>query len=389
MRVLPHIGQSCLPSPGGACLPASASRAAASSAAPPPADRPVSSGTGDFLKEGGNWESYTLPRSSSGLKLPSQMPPTESETDKERADTVRQLGSSLPRRTKRFSGKLSANNEDDTGLFPAAEGCVTEEPLPPEAGSSASLTEGSAGEQSSGVGGTRRGNLESSLLNADRGSKAREQHLKHAAKVLNGESEASVLSHRELSPHKNRLLSPLRCSAPTSLHNSLAKPQRQSKCFESGSLQSSASQNVLRSLDVRNITDPSFSRTTRFRAVKVDSTGKRSDIISKVEARDITEMANRASKEPVGFVNNIGFLASLARSASRDSLQSARGAGRLRTSGIGLSTNLEHFQEESLRRSSPQSETTEFFLVSICLSVCSASYPCSDSGYFVFCLHVK
>lgn len=36
-------------------------------------------------------------------------------------------------------------------------------------------------------------------------------------------------------------------------------------------------------------------------------------------------MANRASKEPVGFVNNIGFLASLARSASRDSLQSARG----------------------------------------------------------------
>ncbi|XP_060262752.1 AN1-type zinc finger protein 4 isoform X7 [Ovis aries] len=368
LRVLPHIGQSCLPSPGGACLPASASRAAASSAAPPPADRPVSSVTGDFLKEGGNWESYTLPRSSSGLKLPSQMPPTESETDKERADTVRQLGSSLPRRTKRFSGKLSANNEDDTGLFPAAEGCVTEEPLPPEAGSSASLTEGSAGEQSSGVGGTRRGNLESSLLNADRGSKAREQHLKHAAKVLNGESEASVLSHRELSPHKNRLLSPLRCSAPTSLHNSLAKPQRQSKCFESGSLQSSASQNVLRSLDVRNITDPSFSRTTRFRAVKVDSTGKRSDIISKVEARDITEMANRASKEPVGFVNNIGFLASLARSASRDSLQSARGAGRLRTSGIGLSTNLEHFQEESLRRSSPQSETTEFFLENVLIT---------------------
>ena len=100
-------------------------------------------------------------------------------------------------------------------------------------------------------------------------------------------------------------------------------------------------------------------------------------------------MANRASKEPVGFVNNIGFLASLARSASRDSLQSARGAGRLRASGVGLSANLQHFQEESLRRSSPQLETTEFFLVSICLSMCSASYPCSDSGYFVFCLHVK
>ncbi|XP_059755229.1 AN1-type zinc finger protein 4 isoform X5 [Balaenoptera ricei] len=103
-------------------------------------------------------------------------------------------------------------------------------------------------------------------------------------------------------------------------------------------------------------------KTTRFRAVKVDSPGKRSDIISKVEARDITEMANKATKEPVGCVNNIGFLASLARSASRDSLQSTRGAGRLRTSGIGLFTNLQHFQEESLRKSSPQLEPTEFFL---------------------------
>ncbi|XP_040098758.1 AN1-type zinc finger protein 4 isoform X2 [Oryx dammah] len=362
LRVLPHIGQSCLPSPGNTRLPDSASCAVSSSAALPPADRPISSITSDFLKEGGNWESYTLPHSSSGLKLPSQRPHTEFETDKELADTLRHLGSSLPRRTKPFSGKLSSNNEDDTGLFPPSEGCVTEEPLLPEAGSSASLTEGNAGEQSGGVGGTRKGNLESSLLNGDRGSKAKEQHLKHAAKVLNGESEASVLSHHELSPHKNRLLSPLRCSAPTSLHNSLAKPQRQSKCFQSGSLQSSASHNVLRSLDVRNITDSSFSRTTRFRAVKVDSTGKRSDIISKVEARDITEMANRASKEPVGFVNNIGFLASLAQSASRDSLQSARGAGRLRTSGTGLSTNLQHFEEERLRRSSPQLETTECFL---------------------------
>ena len=390
LRVLPHIGQSCLPSPGSTHLPDLASSAVSSLAALPAADRPVSSITSDLLKEGENWESYALSHSSSGFRLPSQMPHMEFETDKELADAVLHLGSSLPRRTKHFPGSLSSNNEDDTVLFPTSEECVTEESLPPEVGSSASITEGNAGEQSSGVGGMRKVNPEPCLINGDKGSKAKEQHLKHAAKVWNGESvEASVLSRRELSPHKNRLLSPLRCSAPTSLHNSLAKPQRQSKCFESGSLQSSASQNLLRSLDVRNTCDSSFSRTTRFRAVKVDSTGKRSDIISKVEARDITEMANRASKEPVGFVNNIGFLASLARSASRDSLQSARGAGRLRASGVGLSANLQHFQEESLRRSSPQLETTEFFLVSICLSMCSASYPCSDSGYFVFCLHVK
>lgn len=230
-------------------------------------------------------------------------------------------------------------------------------------GSFASCTEGNADEQSSGLEGTRKVNREFLLTNDDKGLKATEQHLKHVARVLSGESvETTVLNNRELSPHKNRLLSPLRCSAPMALHNSLVKPQRRSKCFESGNLQSSASQNVLRSLDVRNITDSSFSRTTRFRAVKVDSPGKRSDIISKVEARDITEMANKASKEPVGCVNNIGFLASLARSASRDSLQSTRGAGRLRTSGTGLSTKLQHFQEESLRKSSPQLEPSEFFL---------------------------
>ncbi|XP_055281206.1 AN1-type zinc finger protein 4 isoform X2 [Moschus berezovskii] len=359
LRVLPHIGQSCLPSPGNTYLPDLASSAVSSLAALPPADRPVSSITSDFLKEDDNWESYTLSHSSSGFKLPSQIPRMEFETDKELADTILHLESSLPRRTKHFSGNLSSNNEDDTVLFPTSEECVTEESLLPEVGSFASITEGNADKQSSGIEGTRKVNPEFSFIIGDKGLKAKEQHLKHVAKVLNGES---VLNHHELSPHKNRLLSPLRCSAPMSLHNSLAKPQRQSKCFESGSLQSSASQNVLRSLDVRNITDSSFSRTTRFRAVKVDSPGKRSDIISKVEARDITEMANRASKEPVGFVNNIGFLASLARSASRDSLQSARGAGRLRTSGIGLSTNLQHFQEESLRKSSPQLETTEFFL---------------------------
>nr|XP_025140723.1 AN1-type zinc finger protein 4 isoform X2 [Bubalus bubalis] len=363
LRVLPHIGQACLPSAGNTHLPDLASSAVSSLAALPAADRPVSSITSDLPKEDENWESYTLSHSSSGFRRPSQVPHVEFETDKELADAVLHLGSSLPRRTKHFPGSLSSNNEDDAVLFPTSEECVTEESLPPEVGSSASITEGNAGEQSSGVGGTRKVNPESSLINGDEGSKAKEQHLKHAARVLHGESvEASVLSRHELRPHKNRLLSPLRCSAPMSLHNSLAKPQRQSKCCESGSLQSSASQNLLRSLDVRNTSDSSFSRTTRFRAVKVDSTGKRSDIISKVEARDITEMANRASKEPVGFVNNIGFLALLARRASRDSLQSARGAGRLRTSGIGLSTNLQHFQEESLRKSSPQLETTEFFL---------------------------
>uniref|UniRef100_A0A8D1X5M4 Uncharacterized protein n=1 Tax=Sus scrofa TaxID=9823 RepID=A0A8D1X5M4_PIG len=360
LRVLPHIGQSCLPSPRNACLHDSTSNAISSLGTLPPADRPISSIASDFLKEDDNWESNTLSHSNSGFKLPPEICHTESESDKELADSVAHLGLSLPRRTKLFSGNFPPNNEDDTVLFSTSEECVTEESLLPEVGSFASCTEGNADEQSSGLEGTRKVNREFLLTNDDKGLKATEQHLKHVARVLSGESvETTVLNNRELSPHKNRLLSPLRCSAPMALHNALVKPQRRSKCFESGNLQSSASQNVLRSLDVRNITDSSFSRTTRFRAVKVDSPGKRSDIISKVEARDITEMANKASKEPVGCVNNIGFLASLARSASRDSLQSTRGAGRLRTSGTGLSTKLQHFQEESLRKSSPQLEPSE------------------------------
>ncbi|XP_014644478.1 PREDICTED: AN1-type zinc finger protein 4 isoform X2 [Ceratotherium simum simum] len=364
LRVLPHIGQSCLPSPGNTYRPEMSSNAISSLATMPPADRPIPSVASDFLKEFDNWESNTLSHSNSGTKLPPQLPHKEFENDKELADSILHLGLSLPRRTKQFSGNLSSNNEDDAVLFPTSQECVTEESLLPEVGSFASFTEGNTDEQSSGLEGTRKVNPEFLLTNGDKGMKDTEQHLKRVARVLSGESvETTVLNHRELSPHKNRLLSPLRCSTPMSLHNSLVKPQRQSKYFESGNLQSSASQNVLRSLDVRNITDSSFSRTTRFRAVKVDSPGKRSDIISKVEARDITEVANKASKEPVGCVNNIDFLASLARSASRDSLQSTRGAGRLRTSGIGLSANFQHFQEESLRQSSPQLEPTEFFLM--------------------------
>ncbi|XP_027451234.1 AN1-type zinc finger protein 4 isoform X2 [Zalophus californianus] len=364
LRVLPHIGQSCLPSPENAYLPETSSNAVSSLATLPPADRPMSSIASDFLKEDDNWESNILSHSNNSIKLPPQIPPMELENDKELADSVLHLGSSLPRWTKHFSGNLSSNNEDDTVLFSTSEECVTEESLLPEVGSFATFTEGNTDEQSSGLEVTQKVNSEFLLTNDDKGLKAAEQHLKHFARMLSGESvETTVLNHRELSPHKNRLLSPLRCSPPVSLHNSLVKSQRQSKCFESGNLQSSASQNVLQSLDVRNITDCSFSRTTRFRAVKVDSPGKRSDIISKVEARDITEMANKASKEPVGCVNNIGFLASLARSASRDSLQSTHGAGRLRTSGIGLSTSLQHFQEEDLRKNSPQLEPTDFFLM--------------------------
>nr|XP_028682134.1 AN1-type zinc finger protein 4 isoform X2 [Macaca mulatta] len=355
LRVLPNIGQSCLPAFGNAYLPEISRNGVSSLATQLPAERSMSSITGEFLKENNSWETNTLSHSSSNVKLPPQIPHLELGNDQELADSVLHLGSSLPRQTKHFLGNLPSSNENT--VLPSEE-CVIEESLLPEVGSLASFADGNADEQSSGLEDACKVNPELLLTNADKGLKAPEQHLKHAAGVLSGESvETSVLNYRELSPHKNRLLSPLRCSAPMSLHNSLVKPQRQSKCFEFGKLQPSS-----RSLDVQNITDCSSSRTPRFQGVKVDSPGKRSDVISKVEARDITEMANKASKEPVDCVNNINFLASLARSTSRDRLQSTRGAGRPQTSGIGLSTNLQHFQEENLRKSSPQLEHPEVFL---------------------------
>ncbi|KYO25146.1 AN1-type zinc finger protein 4 isoform B [Alligator mississippiensis] len=103
-------------------------------------------------------------------------------------------------------------------------------------------------------------------------------------------------------------------------------------------------------------------RTTRFRSVEVDSPGKRPDVISKMEARDIIEVVNKTSKEPVGSVSNLGFLTLLSRSTSRESLQNSCGTGRFRTSGIALPTNVQRFQEESFRKTSPPNEAAEYFL---------------------------
>ncbi|XP_012786235.2 AN1-type zinc finger protein 4 isoform X1 [Ochotona princeps] len=352
LRVLPHIGQSCLPS-GNTNAPDVSGEGIASLGPQPPAESALPS-----IAREGKWESTSPPaHASSNVKLPPQLPHFEFEKDEELAESVLRLGSALPRRTKH----LPSNSEDDPVLFPTSKEWLTEDSLLPEVEALDSLAQGNAEGTSRGREGAEKGSSEFLLTNVGKGLKATEQCLKQATRVLSGESADTGVLNRELSPPKGRLLSPLRCPAPVSLHDALGKPQRLVKCFEPGNLQSPASQSVLRSLEPRNTTD-TFCRTTRFRAVKVDSPGKRPDIISKVEARGITEMANKASREPVGSVNNIGFLASLARSASRDSLQSTCGAGRHRAPAAGLPATLPHFQEESLRRNSPQLEPTEYFL---------------------------
>ncbi|KAE8280640.1 AN1-type zinc finger protein 4 [Larimichthys crocea] len=77
------------------------------------------------------------------------------------------------------------------------------------------------------------------------------------------------------------------------------------------------------------------SHPPRLRGVKVESPGKRPELISKREARGITKLANQACKEPLGSLNNAELLASLSTRAP-DSSNSRDGLGE----GLGLALAL-------------------------------------------------
>uniref|UniRef100_A0A8D0HPV9 AN1-type domain-containing protein n=1 Tax=Sphenodon punctatus TaxID=8508 RepID=A0A8D0HPV9_SPHPU len=365
LRVLPHIGQSFLPPPGNVYPSESSQSALSALATLATAGRTMPSIASDFLKEDVNWESASQSQSIGSIRLPPKISRVELENAKLPTNNIISAVPALPTGSERAPENVSSTNEEDPVLYPNltnVELCVTEEKLIPETDAFTLLAEASTTEPYSELYGVGKVNPELGLLDGDKESNIVEHHSKPITKILSSAAmEAGLLNTRELSPQKTTLLSPLRYSAQMTQHSPL-KPQSQSKCFEVGNLRPAASPNVLQSLEVRNVVDTTFSRTNRFRGVKVDSSGKRPDIISKMEARDITEVANKASKEPVGSVNNLGFLASLARSTSRDSLQSSCGTGRFRTSGIALPTNLQHFQEESFRKTSSPNDTPEYFL---------------------------
>nr|XP_044993114.1 AN1-type zinc finger protein 4 [Jaculus jaculus] len=304
LRVLPHIGQSCLPSPGSAHHPETSRNVVAGSATHSAADRPTASLRSDPLKQEDNWETYkSLPHP--GGSSSRQPPKAHTELQpKELADSAH-----LPRWTKHFPGNSPPReDQDDAVLLPTSEEGVPKDSPLPEVGPLAACAEGHASEPSGGF-----------------EPHAHGRGLRAAARALGEVVDAGL---------KRRLLSPLR---PAGLP---ALPAPASASAPLGSLRPTA--------------EPPFSRTARFRGVKVDSPGKRPDVISKVEARDITEMANKACKEPVGCVNNSGLLASLTRSSSRDGAgaHSTRGP-RLRPSGIPLPL-----------QSSPAAEHADGFLSS-------------------------
>ncbi|XP_052428113.1 AN1-type zinc finger protein 4-like [Carassius gibelio] len=113
---------------------------------------------------------------------------------------------------------------------------------------------------------------------------------------------------------------------------------------------SSPSQALLRASNSPSVPVSSPSRTTSVCGLKVD---KHSEVISKSEARDITKMANKATKEPLGSVSNAELLASLAGGGGQEALAGPFALGRLCATAAPLPTNIHLLQKDLLRRISP------------------------------------
>ncbi|XP_069466652.1 AN1-type zinc finger protein 4 isoform X2 [Ambystoma mexicanum] len=360
LRVLPHIGQTCPPAPGASLQ--SSQKALSTLTTVTSATRTMASISNDYLNKDENWESPILSPSSIGL------PPKISRMEIESSSIHK--NSILPPVAHHLkqAGDSKGNQpisriEDDFGFhidLPKSELYATDENTVQVADSYSLFTGISPSGPHGDLYGVRNVNADRELTNGDNTSPVLEQRFTPVPKSLSSESvDTSLLNTHEFNPPRNKLLSPLHYSAQMA-RGSVIKTPRQPKCLDIGSIRQAASQTMLRSLEVRNIGDTSFSRTSKFRGVKVDSPGKRPDIISKTEARDITEMANKASKEPICTVNNLELFASLARSASRDSLHNSCGTSRLRTSTVALPSNLQHFQEESSRQPSSPTRTIDF-----------------------------
>ncbi|KAJ6661722.1 hypothetical protein lerEdw1_013244 [Lerista edwardsae] len=355
LRALPHIGQS----PPGKSYLSELSQSAFSVLTA--AGRRMPSISNDLLKENDKWENALQSQSISGIRLPSKTSHMEKEDGKLATNNIAPL---VP--GPLAHSEKDAENERGSVLHPNLTNVdLTEEKLLPNTDAFALLAKANVSEPVTELYGIGKMNSELGLPEGDVSSLAAESPSKSVIKhMASATADMSILNSHELSLQKNTHLSALHCSAPMA-RLSPRKSQTQSKCFEVGNLRSAASPTVLRSLEVHNLGDSSYPRTSRFHGIKVDSPGKRPDIHSKMEAREITKVAIKASKEPVVSVNNLGLLTSLARSTSRDSFQNACGTSRFRTSGIALSTNLQHFQEESFRLASPHNDMPGYFLVSV------------------------
>ncbi|XP_073541783.1 AN1-type zinc finger protein 4 isoform X2 [Phyllobates terribilis] len=317
LRVLPHIGQTCLP-PGNPYVSEYSHNALSTLTA---AARTIPSITSDFLKEEETWKSSLIP-SLSSINLPPKVSRIELEDASHSKNPVLCSVTPLPKKdvlTKDSDPILHQNQN----LFSSedASRSISE--------SFALLAETGPHEQYGEHCSLRKMKSDFDLMEGNQEASAIETHQTTLSKSLNSDlMETSLINTSELSPPRSKFLSPIHFSPQ--LNDATFLKTRQPKCFDFRSLRPPASHGHFHSLQLRNMADPTISRTSRFRGVKVESPGKQSDVISKMEARDMTQLVNKASKEPMGSLNNLGIFASLARSTSRDDLNSSSNPVRVR-----------------------------------------------------------
>ncbi|XP_071336718.1 AN1-type zinc finger protein 4 [Trachinotus anak] len=118
--------------------------------------------------------------------------------------------------------------------------------------------------------------------------------------------------------------------SPSTSSRPLPQPFDSTLCCLQPNLQAQSSAQVKPGSTSSHPSTSSSIPTARLRGVKVESPGKRPELISKREARGITKLANQAYKEPQGPLNNSKLLASLSTrapdtSSTRDSFGESLG----------------------------------------------------------------
>ncbi|XP_026564157.1 AN1-type zinc finger protein 4 isoform X2 [Pseudonaja textilis] len=352
LRALPHIGQSCLPPEN---LHNSGISQNALSALTHTGKK-VSSITRNFLKENDRWESISPSHSINSMALSSKVSSVEKgEAKLSENNVVPQVTTALANLEKNAESGTSSN-ERCPFLYPDLTNVnlyAAEKNVLPNKETLALVSETTCNDSYSKMSGAEEGNTTLQL--------PQEHQNKSITKTLTfTTADNSIFNPHEFSLKKTRL-SPLHCSSQMA-HYSPQKSQTHSKYFEEAGLKPTISPNILQSLEVHSLADSSYSRTSRFHGLGLDLPSKRPDTHAKVEARDITEVAIKASKDPVVSVNNISLLSSFTRSTNRDGLPNSCGTSRFRTSGISLTTNFQHFQEESFRTASPPNDMPGYFL---------------------------
>lgn len=307
LKVLPHIGQTCLP-PGN--LHASGSSHNALSILTAAAANTLTENAGDDLKEEETLESSAVISSLASITFPPKVSPIELENARLLTKTVIPHINSLPK-------KDILEKDNDSSLHSNLNIISSEEASRSGTECFALLTDVGPSEQYKELCSLGKVKSEFELAETEKEAPTIETYQASVPNVLNSDlMETGIINATEVNPPRNKFLSPIHFYSPIN-DNVFPKTQRQPKCFDVGGLRPPASHNLFHSLQLRSMADPTFSRTSRFRGVRVESPRKRSNAVAKVEASEVTEVASKTSQEPVGSLN-LRFFASLARSGSRE-----------------------------------------------------------------------